>query len=88
MKPIKIYKNDRFGEIRTMTTDSGISLFCLNDVCHILEIGSVAMAKSTLNPEGIVTTMGVVNILKRAFPEAGIDCTVTVSMSDTETATT
>jgi len=66
MEPIKIYKNEQFGEIRTMTTDTGISLFCLNDVCHILEIGSVVMAKSTLNPEGIVSTTGVVNILKRA----------------------
>lgn len=66
MEPIIIFKNERFGEIRTMTTDTGLSLFCLNDVCHILEIGNVVMAKSTLNPEGIVTTTGVVNILKRA----------------------
>ena len=66
METITIFKNERFGEIRTMTTDTGVSLFCLNDVCHILEIGNVIMAKSTLNPEGIVTTTGVVNILKRA----------------------
>ncbi|MGE5393777.1 MAG: BRO family protein [Candidatus Saccharibacteria bacterium] len=66
MEPITIYKNERFGEIRTMVTDTGISLFCLNDVCHILDIGNVVMTKSTLNPEGIVTTTGVVNILKRA----------------------
>lgn len=37
MNEIEIFKNDRFGEIRVAGT-SEQPLFCLADVCRVLEI--------------------------------------------------
>lgn len=40
MYEIKIYQNLQFGEIRTTTIKNGVPLFCLKDICDILEIGN------------------------------------------------
>lgn len=37
MKGIEIFKNDRFGEVRVAGTSEN-PLFCLVDVCRVLEI--------------------------------------------------
>lgn len=55
MNEIKIFNNPQFGEIRTATTESGEPLFCLADVCKILDIKNVADCKSRLNEKGIAT---------------------------------
>lgn len=52
---IKIFKNERFGEIRTAGT-SEEPLFCLADVCRVLEIKNVSDCKSRLNAKGVVLT--------------------------------
>lgn len=55
MNEIKIFKNERFGEIRTAGT-SEEPLFCLADVCRVLEIKNVSDCKSRLTQKGIVLT--------------------------------
>ena len=52
---IKIFSNERFGDIRTAGT-SEEPLFCLADVCRVLEIKNVSDCKSRLNAKGIVLT--------------------------------
>lgn len=38
MKEISIYESQEFGAIRTMTDERGEPLFCLRDVCEVLEL--------------------------------------------------
>ena len=38
MKEITIFNNDEFGQIRTTNDDTGEPLFCLSDVCKVLEL--------------------------------------------------
>ena len=56
MNEIKIFNNSQFGDIRTATTENGEPLFCLIDLCRILEIKNVPNCKSRLNQNGIVST--------------------------------
>ena len=35
---IRIFKNKEFGAIRTMKDERGEPLFCLRDVCEVLEL--------------------------------------------------
>ena len=55
MNEIKIFKNERFGEIRTAGT-SEEPLFCLADVCRVLQIKNVSDCKSRLNAKGVALT--------------------------------
>ena len=55
---IKIFSSERFGDIRTAGT-SEEPLFCLADVCRILEIKNVSDCKSRLKQDGVVLTEGV-----------------------------
>lgn len=48
---IKIFNNDKFGEIRVADEK-----FCLNDVCKILSLSNVTVLKQRLNPKGLSTT--------------------------------
>lgn len=48
MYEIKTYQNLNFGEIRTTTKENGVPLFCLKDICDILEIGNSSDVKKTL----------------------------------------
>ena len=58
MEAIKIFENDRFGEVRLAGTSEN-PLFCLVDVCRVLEIKNPRDCKSRLKPEGVVLTDGV-----------------------------
>ena len=58
MEAIKIFENDRFGEVRVAGTSEN-PLFCLADVCRVLEIKNVSDCKSRLDQGGIVLTEGV-----------------------------
>lgn len=58
MEAIKIFENDRFGEVRVAGTSEN-PLFCLVDVCRVLEIKNPRGCKSRLKPEGVVLTDGV-----------------------------
>lgn len=55
MKGIEIFKNDRFGEVRVAGTSEN-PLFCLTDVCRVLEIKNVSDCKSRLDQRGVVLT--------------------------------
>lgn len=50
MNDLTIFKNDRFGEIRTTVKD-GYPLFVVADVCKALEIGNPTMATSRLDAD-------------------------------------
>ena len=52
---IAIFKNERFGEIRVAGT-SDEPLFCLADICRVLDIKNVSDCKSRLDQKGIVLT--------------------------------
>lgn len=55
MASIEIFKNESFGEVRVAGT-SEEPLFCLTDVCRVLEIKNVADCKSRLDQRGVVLT--------------------------------
>ena len=55
MEAIKIFENDLFGEIRVAGTSEN-PLFCLADVCRVLEIKNVSDCKSRLDQRGVVLT--------------------------------
>ena len=51
MESIKTFNNPQFGEVRTAGTEE--PLFCLADVCRVLDIGNPSQVKARLNPNGI-----------------------------------
>lgn len=55
MNELSVFKNEEFGEIRTVVID-GNPFFCMTDVCKILEIKNVSDCKSRLRKDGVVTT--------------------------------
>ena len=57
---LQIFSNSEFGEIRTITKDDE-PMFCLADVCRILEIKNVSDCKSRLRQKGVVTTDTLTN---------------------------
>ena len=48
MNDIQLYKNEQFGEVRVAGT-SEEPLFCLADICRVLEIKNVSDCKSRLD---------------------------------------
>lgn len=58
---IQIFKNNEFGEIRTIIDKNGNPFFCLKDVCDILEIGNSRDVKKRLDSDGVDTIDMVVN---------------------------
>lgn len=58
MKDLAIFKNEAFGEVRVAGT-SEQPLFCLADICRVLEIKNVSDCKSKLKRDGVVLTEGV-----------------------------
>lgn len=54
MNDLEIFKNEEFGEIRTVMKD-GEPMFCLSDVCKALEISNVGNVKQRLSEKGIHT---------------------------------
>lgn len=55
MNEIKLFSNPKFGEIRTIITESNEPIFCLSDICKILDLNNAAMVKSRLNQDGVST---------------------------------
>lgn len=55
MNNLQIFKNEEFGEVRTVIKD-GEPMFCLADVCRVLDISNVSMCKGRLNQDGVSTT--------------------------------
>lgn len=55
MNELQIFKNSEFGEIRTAVINNN-PMFCLSDVCKILEIKNVSDCRSRLNEAGVVST--------------------------------
>lgn len=51
MNDIQIFKNEAFGEVRVAGT-SEEPLFCLADVCRVLEIKNTSDCKSRLKSDG------------------------------------
>ena len=54
MNQLQVFKHSQFGEMRTIISDNNEPLFCLTDLCNILEIKNVADCVSRLTPKGIV----------------------------------
>lgn len=57
---LQFFSNSEFGEIRTITKDDE-PMFCLADICRVLEIKNVSDCKSRLRQKGIVTTDTLTN---------------------------
>lgn len=55
MDNLQIFQNSEFGEIRTITKDNE-PMFCLADICRILEIKNISDCKNRLREKGVVTT--------------------------------
>ena len=55
MENLKIFENSEFGQIRTMMFNNE-PMFCLADVCRVLEIKNVSDCKNRLKKDGVVTT--------------------------------
>ena len=53
MKDLQIFKNKKFGEMRTTQIDN-TPYVCLADVCKILEIKNISDCKDRLNKDGVV----------------------------------
>ena len=56
MKAIKIFENAQFGKIRTSVAENGEPLFCLADVCRVLDLSNPRDVKRRLNQRGVCTT--------------------------------
>ena len=67
MNEIKIFNNPQFGEIRTALNEEGEPLFCLTDVCRILDL-QTNKVKERLNEKGwntipYLTNGGIQNVI-------------------------
>ena len=63
MNDLEIFKNEEFGEIRTVMKD-GEPMFCLADICKALDLEQVSRVKQRLKADG-VTTSKVIDRLGR-----------------------
>lgn len=54
MHEMKIFKNEEFGQVRTVTVDNE-PMFCLADVCKALELNNVSQLKTRLKDDGVIT---------------------------------
>lgn len=60
MNDLQIFNNEEFGEVRTAVINDE-PMFCLADICRVLEIKNVSDCKSRLRQKGIVTTDALTN---------------------------
>lgn len=60
MNDLRIFNNEEFGEVRTAVINDE-PMFCLADICRVLEIKNVSDCKSRLRQKGIVTTDTLTN---------------------------
>ena len=54
MGELQIFKNEEFGNIRTVTIDNE-PMFCLTDVCKSLGLSQASKVKERLNEKGVNT---------------------------------
>lgn len=54
MNDLQIFKSSEFGEVRTCTVNEE-PMFCLSDICRVLDIKNVSDCKNRLWKKGIVT---------------------------------
>lgn len=52
-KGIKIFKNEQFGQVRIAMSESDEPLFCLADICKVVELTNPSSVKSRLEKEDI-----------------------------------
>lgn len=55
MNDLEIFKNEEFGEIRTVIKD-GEPMFCLADICKALDLEQVSRVKQRLKDDGVITS--------------------------------
>lgn len=55
MTDIQIFSNPQFGEVRVYITDNDKPMFCLSDICKVLELKNTSDVKSRLLPKGVAT---------------------------------
>ena len=63
MAAIEIFKNESFGEVRVAGT-SEQPLFCLADVCKVLELGNPSQVKTRLD-DGVISNEVIPDSLGR-----------------------
>lgn len=49
MQTVKLFENPEFGKVRVVMDENNEPLFCLSDVCKVLDLGNVSQVKSRLN---------------------------------------
>jgi anti-repressor protein len=63
MNEIMIFESSEFGKVRTAGTSDN-PLFCLKDICDILELGNPSQVKARLD-DGVITNEGITDSLGR-----------------------
>lgn len=63
MSDICVFKNECFGEVR-VTEVNGEPMFCLADVCKVLELGNSSQVKSRLS-DGVISNEVILDSLGR-----------------------
>lgn len=54
MRKIKLFENPEFGKVRVVMDENNEPLFCLSDVCKVLDLGNVSQVKARLN-DGVIS---------------------------------
>lgn len=54
MNDLRIFEKEEFGAIRVSTSENNEPLFCLADVCKVLDLGNVSQVKSRLS-DGVIS---------------------------------
>ena len=53
MTDIQIFKNERFGEVRVAENEKGEPIFCLADMCKVLDLTNPSAVKNRLDVEDV-----------------------------------
>lgn len=53
MDNIRIFQNEQFGQVRIAVSENGEPLFCLADVCQVINITNARNVKTRLDPEDV-----------------------------------
>ena len=61
MNEIQIFKNNEFGEVRTIVDKNNNAWFCLKDICDILEIGNPSQVKTRLDSQCLIENEVYIN---------------------------
>lgn len=54
MNKIKLFENPEFGKVRVVMDENNEPLFCLSDVCKVLDLCNVSQVKARLN-DGVIS---------------------------------